>query len=94
MISSAETEDGKIDRYKLAEGLLQWFKADFFSWCDSPVCPDCGEQTAQDSGRPGEPSPEEKEFDAQRVEVYDCEKCHRPVRFPRYNNPAKLLETR
>uniref|UniRef100_A0AC34PVI8 Peptide-N(4)-(N-acetyl-beta-glucosaminyl)asparagine amidase n=1 Tax=Panagrolaimus sp. JU765 TaxID=591449 RepID=A0AC34PVI8_9BILA len=37
---------------------------------------------------------EKNEGDAQRVEVYFCQKCKKEVRFPRFNNPIKLLETR
>ncbi|VDM71580.1 unnamed protein product [Strongylus vulgaris] len=34
-------------------GLLNWFKNDFFSWCDSPVCEKCGNQTPKGSGLKG-----------------------------------------
>ncbi|KJH40481.1 thioredoxin [Dictyocaulus viviparus] len=41
----------------------------------------------------GTPTIEEQESGADRVEVYSCS-CGKEVRYPRYNNPAKLLETR
>ncbi|VDK60346.1 unnamed protein product, partial [Cylicostephanus goldi] len=39
------------------------------------------------------PTIEERESGANRVEVYNCT-CGKEVRYPRYNDPAKLLETR
>ncbi|KAE9413833.1 hypothetical protein Angca_007015, partial [Angiostrongylus cantonensis] len=68
-------------------------KNDFFSWCDSPICDSCGSQTAKGSGLNGTPTPKEHDDGAGRVEIYQCS-CGREVRFPRYNDPAKLLETR
>ncbi|VDO89295.1 unnamed protein product [Heligmosomoides polygyrus] len=89
----ATSENGTLSHFQLAKGLLNWFKTDFFSWCDSPVCEACGNQTPKGSGLNGTPTPEEKESGADRVEVYLCS-CGQEVRFPRYNDPAKLLETR
>lgn len=40
------------------------------------------------------PSVEEVAFKASRVEVYQCTECSTLTRFPRYNDPSKLLETR
>ncbi|VDO24385.1 unnamed protein product [Brugia timori] len=37
---------------------------------------------------------EERKWAAYRIEVYKCRKCDTNIRFPRYNNPVKLLETR
>eukprot|EP00968_Pinguiococcus_pyrenoidosus_P016998 scaffold1655_cov247-Pinguiococcus_pyrenoidosus.AAC.30 len=37
---------------------------------------------------------EERRYGASRVEGYTCQQCGTPVRFPRYNDPGKLLETR
>ncbi|KAG2178839.1 hypothetical protein INT43_001685 [Umbelopsis isabellina] len=71
--------------------LLEWFKS-FFSWVDQPYCEYCsGKTVAIGHGKP--------EFDdilhgALTVELYNCQQCHNTTRFPRYNNPAKLLETR
>ncbi|KAK6739990.1 hypothetical protein RB195_008453 [Necator americanus] len=89
----ATDENGVLSRLQLAKELLNWFKNDFFSWCDSPFCEFCGKQTPKNSGLNGTPTIEERESGADRVEVYTCE-CGKDVRFPRYNDPAKLLETR
>ncbi|XGW17039.1 hypothetical protein V3C99_002009 [Haemonchus contortus] len=89
----ATDEHGVLNRFQLAKGLLDWFKNDFFSWCDSPVCESCGYQTMKGAGLKGTPTIEERESGADRVEIYNCS-CGQEVRFPRYNDPAKLLETR
>ncbi|KAK6022327.1 transglutaminase-like protein [Ostertagia ostertagi] len=89
----ATDENGVLNRFQLAKELLSWFKNDFFSWCDSPVCESCGYQTMKGSGLRGTPTIEERESGADRVEIYNCS-CGQEVRFPRYNDPAKLLETR
>lgn len=39
-------------------------------------------------------SHEEINGKAHNVELYKCGKCNRITRFPRYNNPAVLLNTR
>lgn len=40
------------------------------------------------------PTPGEAAGKASRVELYGCKDCLAETRFPRYNDPAKLLETR
>lgn len=40
------------------------------------------------------PTREEAAAKASRVELYECRDCAAETRFPRYNDPAKLLETR
>ena len=40
------------------------------------------------------PSSEERAWWASRVEGYRCPACDTALRFPRYNHPEKLLETR
>lgn len=72
--------------------LLAWFKNSFFSWVDAPKCDNCGGET-QSVGM-AEPTPDEIRWQANRVENYKCNRCQRFVRFPRYNHPEKLLETR
>src|SRR5208282_4495179 len=37
---------------------------------------------------------EEKRYTARNVELFRCTKCGFPERFPRYNDPIKLLATR
>uniref|UniRef100_A0A6Q2X4E5 Peptide-N(4)-(N-acetyl-beta-glucosaminyl)asparagine amidase n=1 Tax=Esox lucius TaxID=8010 RepID=A0A6Q2X4E5_ESOLU len=72
--------------------LLRWFKEDFFSWVDCLPCSRCGGRT-QSAGSL-DPSTEDLRWGAQRVENHHCQACNHPTRFPRYNNPEKLLETR
>ncbi|XP_061174009.1 peptide-N(4)-(N-acetyl-beta-glucosaminyl)asparagine amidase-like [Saccostrea echinata] len=73
-------------------GLLSWFKNSFFTWVDAPKCDGCGGETSNVGMV--EPTPEEIRWQANRVENYKCNQCQRFVRFPRYNHPEKLLETR
>lgn len=72
--------------------LLRWFKQDFFSWVDSLPCSRCGGRT-QNTGSLS-PSTEDLRWGGQRVENHFCQTCRLSNRFPRYNNPEKLLETR
>ena len=82
------------DEAKLTS-LLKWFKQDFFSWMNTPDCPNCKVATVQDLTAPSPaPTNEELSWLANRVEGYVCPKCGRRVRFPRYNHPGKLLLTR
>lgn len=71
--------------------LLKWFKNDFFKWTNEP------EATAA-QGKPRligheRPNAEELKYQANVTEIYQCEDGSR-IRFPRYNDPVKLLETR
>lgn len=71
--------------------LLFWFKRSF-SWVNAPPCDGCGnETTAQGMGNA---LPSEIQYGATRVELYRCNSCSRVTRFPRYNDPLKLVETR
>ncbi|XP_024151506.1 peptide-N(4)-(N-acetyl-beta-glucosaminyl)asparagine amidase isoform X1 [Oryzias melastigma] len=72
--------------------LLRWFKLDFFSWVDSLPCSRCGGPT-QNAGSLS-PSSDDLHWGAQRVENHFCQPCQLSTRFPRYNNPEKLLQTR
>lgn len=78
------------------KALLAWFKQDFFKWTDKPACPDCkpSDPSKIESKGGANPTPEEHEGMARRVEVYQCSACGIPIRFPRYNQVIKLLETR
>lgn len=66
--------------------LLRWFKHDFFKWFNKP---------AEDSTlvRVEPPTPEEARYGARSVEVYSLSSGG-SYRFPRYNDPVKLLDTR
>uniref|UniRef100_A0A7N6A377 Peptide-N(4)-(N-acetyl-beta-glucosaminyl)asparagine amidase n=1 Tax=Anabas testudineus TaxID=64144 RepID=A0A7N6A377_ANATE len=85
--------DGKlgIEDFLLLE-LLRWFKQDFFSWVDCLPCSHCGGLTQNASSL--SPSTDDLRWGAQRVENHYCQSCQISTRFPRYNHPEKLLETR
>ncbi|KAM3858299.1 peptide-N(4)-(N-acetyl-beta-glucosaminyl)asparagine amidase [Diretmus argenteus] len=72
--------------------LLRWFKQDFFSWVDRLPCSCCGGSTQTTDSL--NPTTEDLHWGAQRVENHYCQTCQLSTRFPRYNNPEKLLETR
>jgi len=77
------------------KALLKWFKEDFFTWCDKPTCPKCNMKDKVDNTGMGDPTPSEREEGhASRVELYKCNRCNISIRFPRYNHPMKLMETR
>ncbi|XP_021742232.1 peptide-N(4)-(N-acetyl-beta-glucosaminyl)asparagine amidase-like [Chenopodium quinoa] len=71
--------------------LLIWFKQSF-SWVNAPPCDSCGNQTIGQGM--GVPSPAEMKYGGSRVELYRCSFCSRITRFPRYNDPIKILETK
>ncbi|KAF3330135.1 peptide-N(4)-(N-acetyl-beta-glucosaminyl)asparagine amidase [Carex littledalei] len=71
--------------------LLLWFKQSF-RWVNAPPCDKCGHETSHIGM--GAPLPSEIEYLGSRVEVYRCNRCSSITRFPRYNDPLKLVETR
>ncbi|CAH2282985.1 peptide-N(4)-(N-acetyl-beta-glucosaminyl)asparagine amidase isoform X1 [Pelobates cultripes] len=72
--------------------LLRWFKEDFFQWVNSLPCSLCGGPTH--SKGPLTPTEDDLRWGADRVENHYCDKCQHSNRFPRYNDPEKLLESR
>ena len=87
---------GAAFRLELLKGLLAWFKHEFFRWVDKPPCDACGAPTAS-SGQSALPTPVEVSTGgAGHVELYRCTSpaCAHATRFPRYNSPSKLLDTR
>ena len=72
--------------------LIHWFKNDFFKWFNAPVCIHCNQDMINNGA--ANPSPDDLKHGAQRVELYKCRLCHSVERFPRYNDPEKLLTTR
>ncbi|EDL94094.1 similar to peptide N-glycanase [Rattus norvegicus] len=73
--------------------LLHWFKEEFFHWVNNVVCSRCGRETrSRDEALP--PNDDELKWGAKNVEDHYCDACQLSNRFPRYNNPEKLLETR
>eukprot|EP00397_Hematodinium_sp_SG-2012_P010164 GEMP01010272.1.p1 GENE.GEMP01010272.1~~GEMP01010272.1.p1 ORF type:complete len:859 (+),score=185.84 GEMP01010272.1:231-2807(+) len=76
--------------------VLNWFKTEFFSWMDAPACPRCPSKTAVVHLTVESPSEKSEEYywDAHRIETVACRGCGDVLRFPRYNHPLKLLESR
>ena len=77
----------------LAMELLSWFKLRFFSWVDQAPCSKCASVETHFLSYDA-PTAEEVVHRATRTEVYCCRPCGTITRFPRYNDPLKLLETR
>ena len=69
------------------------FKYSFFSWCNQPLCSSC-KQPASQFIETQTPSESETLWAASRTELYKCPACNVLNRFPRYNNPVKLCETK
>ncbi|KAK3604731.1 hypothetical protein CHS0354_017836 [Potamilus streckersoni] len=92
--ANQSTDAGKkIDMQdSLLLALLNWFKTSFFKWVDTPPCHYCHGKTAAEGLL--DPTKEELRWEANNVESYRCSSCQKLTRFPRYNNPEKLLETR
>ena len=76
--------------------LLKWFKKDYFSWCNKPKCPKCGQNDKNLTviTYKGTPNEQEKKYLAYKTEVYKCNQCQIEIRFARCNNPIILLETK
>ncbi|XP_041477857.1 peptide-N(4)-(N-acetyl-beta-glucosaminyl)asparagine amidase-like isoform X1 [Lytechinus variegatus] len=95
-ISSASSDDdeGILPDFRdcLLLELMKWFKERFFRWMNSPNCSSCGGRTRAVGNLP--PTTEDLRWGAGQVEGYTCPRCNTMERFPRYNNPEKLLETR
>jgi len=91
--AKSKLASGAVDEFAVAKRLLEWFHDSFFKWVNTPECGTCGKK-CEGPGRGGTCTSAEVADAASRVEVYDCKNCNKEARFPRYNNPAKLLETR
>src|SRR5690606_27499008 len=77
---------------EFVKSLLKWFKNEYFTWCDKPICVKCNIRSEHyiETQTPNE---DENKWHCSRTEVYKC-KCGNLCRFPRYNNPQKLSETK
>nr|XP_005008353.1 peptide-N(4)-(N-acetyl-beta-glucosaminyl)asparagine amidase isoform X2 [Cavia porcellus] len=73
--------------------LLHWFKEEFFHWVNDISCTKCGGKT-RSRDKSLMPNEDELKWGAHLVEDHYCDACQLNNRFPRYNNPEKLLETR
>lgn len=78
----------------LVKELLRYFKEDFFHWCNKPECNNCHTDSHQEAIGMSGPNEIERQFQCGNVELYKCGQCQNITRFPRYNDPVKLLETR
>jgi hypothetical protein len=87
----SELQRSAIFREHLLRRLTYWYKHEYFQWVNAPDCSACGGKTQGIGGTA--PSAMEQRWGAGRVEVYSCEGCGGITRFPRYNHPAKLLDT-
>ncbi|AOW03313.1 peptide-N(4)-(N-acetyl-beta-glucosaminyl)asparagine amidase [Yarrowia lipolytica] len=91
-------EEGERDNWGLQDylimELLRWFKQDYFTWVNSPPCETCGENGNVQFVRRENSTPEEQKYDASGTEVHQCSNCNTEIRFPRYNDLSKLMETR
>lgn len=74
--------------------LLHWFKREFFTWMNQPRCSACNHEKTRSVRTEGPMTAEEVAGQAGRVEVYQCPSCNSLTRFPRYNDPVKLLTSR
>ena len=88
------TEGSTSEQY--VKALLKWFKKDYFSWCNKPKCPKCGQndKNLKVISYVSKPNESELKYLAYKTEVYLCNQCQIEIRFPRCNNPIILLETK
>jgi hypothetical protein len=94
VISEYKAEDVKLSfKDQLVKQLLAWFKFEFFKWTNQPECEHCKQANTEAIGGT-HPSAQEAMYKAGIVELYKCKSCNTITRFPRYNHPGKLLETR
>lgn len=87
-------KEDKMSQHDYIKVLLHWFKRNFFTWCDKPICSGCKSNQHCNYLRTDNPNDSESIFIASRTEVFKCNQCHSEVRFPRYNKALKLLETK
>lgn len=88
----AEKDDETPEEDRLVKALLNWFKT-WFSWVNAARCVHCGFEKTEG---PVTTTPNEADilYEADIVELWHCPACSGDTRFPRYNDPLKLLETR
>lgn len=87
-----ERADARPGAHALLRELLAWFKHSFFTWVDAPKCVACGGATKGIGQAP--PTADERSGGARRVELYACKSCGARTRFPRFNDPRRLMCTR
>lgn len=84
---------GLTEERSLLEELCGWFKQEFFQWVNAPACDYCMGSTSLKGVVPASVE-EQHDGGASRTELYQCGVCGNAIRFPRYNDATKLLETR
>lgn len=91
---ASDKAEPSVDRRDLfLAKLMQYFKEELFTWVDKLTCAQCNNQECVTRTR-GNPNQEEQQWNARSVEVGTCPTCKQQYRFPRYNHPVKLMETR
>ena len=70
-----------------------WFRNSFFKWMNGIPCSSCGHAHTKCIGQT-RPNAEEIQGMCGTVEIYQCNACNANTRFPRYNHPRQLLESR
>ena len=90
---SSPTGAGLTHTDALVKALATWFKASFFAWID-PIRHPLPPHDPLDMAGGAEPTASERACGAGRVELWRSARDERVVRFPRYNDPKKLFETR
>ncbi|OHS99069.1 Transglutaminase-like superfamily protein [Tritrichomonas foetus] len=73
--------------------ITKWFKEDFMTFTKSVKCHHCGKET-QPAAVSLSVTQDEYLHQAYNVQIYHCNSCGANTRFPRYNDVAKLIETR
>ncbi|KAJ3160931.1 Elongator subunit elp2 [Geranomyces michiganensis] len=92
--AAVEKDPGSRFHDHLVKALLRWFKHEYFTWVNNPPCAHCTTSSSTTPLGAVNPSSEELAFRCSRVELFRCNTCHRETRFPRYNDPRKLMSTR
>jgi len=91
----AKPDDDKYQGDDLLLKRLTLYFKEIMTWVNNPPCALCGCADTKGRNTRGPISPEEREGQATRVEVYWCPTCNAETTlFPRYNLPRKLLETK
>ncbi|TGZ60869.1 hypothetical protein CRM22_008297, partial [Opisthorchis felineus] len=88
----AECSTQKVKPRDFLHQLVRWFKEEFFRWAGDFYCDICGAKMKL--AEITSPWGSEIEGDPHTVEVFRCPSGHSVKRFPRYNNPKVLLQTR
>lgn len=66
------------DQVDQLKALLNWFKKDFFTWCNKPKCPKCNSEANMERDGDETPTAEDREWNASRIESYRC-KIHKTI---------------